>query len=595
MAGLLAVVGALALLVTGAAPAAAHATLESTSPGQGSEIDTAPASVSLHFSETVGYGPRAVEVLDAAGKRVDQGSPRHPGGDGSTVEVPLRGGLPSGSYTVIWHVVSADSHPIAGTFSFGVRVPAGAAAAVAGDEPGTSALDAVLRAAGYLGAVLLVGGVFFVQVLWPSGLSTHRGRRLITTGWLASVIAAAGLFLVQGPYGAGLGPASVLDPALLGDTISSRYGKLMLLRLVVLGFAVTMLKRRDPADAEQHGPTGWPGLDLAGLGVVFLLTFSFSEHAGQGSWVPVSVTADAIHLGAACVWVGGLAMLALAFLPPPRRGTGPADGGRPAAPDRELAQVLPLWSRIAMVAVAALVVTGTYQAWRGIGSLAALTGTTYGLLVLGKVACLAVLLVLADQGRRWVQRRAWRSGPAARVPASVGGRVAQRADAGVAPVGLPEGRAAASGPGVGRLRASVGAELAVAAVVLGLTTALVNTAPGVQAYTPPFSATVTALGTNGDSITALVDVDSTKVGATTVHLYAYTRAGAPQPFVAADGRMTQPGPESAPVRFGFADTGPGHGTAADVIVPQPGAWTLTIQIHTDATTDYAAAVRYEVR
>ena len=220
---------------------------------------------------------------------------------------------------MIWHVVSADSHPIAGTFSFGVQVPAGAASAVAGDDPGTSALDAVFRAAAYLGAVLLVGGLFFVQVIWPSGFSARRGRRLITTGWLASVIAAAGLFLVQGPYGAGLGPASALDPALLGDTISSRYGKLMLLRLVVLGFAVTMLRRRDPADGEQqHGPVGWPGLDMAGLGLVFLLTFSFSEHAGQGSWVPLSVTADAVHLGAACVWVGGLAMLALAFLPRPR-------------------------------------------------------------------------------------------------------------------------------------------------------------------------------------------------------------------------------------------------------------------------------------
>jgi hypothetical protein len=147
---------------------------------------------------------------------------------------------------------------------------------------------------------------------------------------------------------------------------------------------------------------------------------------------------------------------------------------------------------------------------------------------------------------------------------------------------------------VGRLRASVAGELVVAAVVLGLTTVLVNTVPGVQAYTPPFSATVTAVGNNSNDITALIDVEPTKVGSTTVHLYTYTLSGVPLPFVAADGRLTQPGPGGAPVRFVFADTGPGHGTATAVIVPRPGPWTLTIQVHTDATTDYAASVQYEV-
>src|SRR6185503_1268077 len=130
----------------------------------------------------------------------------------------------------------------------------------------------------------------------------------------------------------------------------------------------------------------------------------------QGSLVVLSATADATHLTAASVWVGGLVVLGAALL---ERPGGNGRSGRPdRARERELSAVLPRWSRTAMIAVAALVITGTYQAWREIGTLAALTGTTYGQLVLAKVACLAVLLVLGNEGRRWINRR---MGPQVRV------------------------------------------------------------------------------------------------------------------------------------------------------------------------------------
>jgi copper transport protein len=142
---------------------------------------------------------------------------------------------------------------------------------------------------------------------------------------------------------------------------------------------------------------------------------------------------------------------------------------------------------------------------------------------------------------------------------------------------------------------SVGAELAVAAVVLALTTALVNTVPGTQACAPPYSATVTAQDVNGDATTVLVDVDSTRVGATTIHLYSYSTTGVVLPFVAAEGRLVNTGMGLGPVRFTFANAGPGRGIANGVVVPGPGRWSLTLEVHTDATTDYAATATYEVR
>jgi copper transport protein len=254
-----------------------------------------------------------------------------------------------------------------------------------------------------------------------------------------------------------------------------------------------------------------------------------------------------------------------------------------------------------MVAVAALAVTGTYQAWREIGALPALTGTTYGRLVLGKVACLTVLLVLGDQSRRWVQRHVAgerilpRPAPLA-VGAAVGGsRPATPGQSGPSTNQEDVTAAGPTTPKTHQLRRTVVAEVAVAAVVLGLTTLLVNTVPGRQAYAPPFSATVTGQGNNGESITVLLDVDSTQVGATTVHLYTYTKVGAVLPFSAATGTLVERAKGLGPVRFSFTVLAPGHGTASQVIVPAPGRWTLTVQVQTDATTDYAATATYPVQ
>lgn len=576
---------ALSGIVVTAAPASAHAELVTATPQQSSQVSAAPTSVSLTFSEGVGLSSQSVKVLDSRSRRVDTGDPRHPVGQPSTVTVDLKAGLPNASYVVVWRVASSDSHPIAGTFSFGIGVPAGAAPATLGGSPLVVGLDGVFRGIAYLGAVLLLGGVAFVVWLWPAGMALARPRRLVTAGWLASAVGAVGLFLVQGSYGAGLGVGDLLDPMLLGDTLGTRYGQLMVFRLAVLAVAISALRSIVNTSEEDLRPLRW---NIAGFGAAFLGTFSLSEHAGQGDLVPVWAGLDALHLAAACVWVGGLAMLAYALL----RRSSAAD----------LAAVLPRWSRLAMVAVATLVVTGTAQAWHEIGSLPALIGTEYGLLVLGKVAGLIILLVLADKGRRWVNRNARAVEPAALASAATGqDSTARSASAGTrsggthtaSAVGVRSAQGQSVPPSIERLRASVTAEVGIAAVVLALTAVLVNTAPAILAYPAPYSATVVGKGNNGQDLTVLLDVDRTQTGPTTVRIYTYSKAG-PVAFVAVDGSLTEPSKGLGPVNFVFSGDGKGRGTAS-VVVPAAGTWTLTTQIRTDQTTDYSATTTYSVR
>jgi hypothetical protein len=102
-----------------AGPAGAHAFLDRASPAVGSAVPTAPAAVTLWFTQNLEPAFSAVTVTDQAGQRVDLGNKRVPPGQPAVLQVGLKP-LPAGTYTVNWHVISVDTHPTEGSFTFQV-------------------------------------------------------------------------------------------------------------------------------------------------------------------------------------------------------------------------------------------------------------------------------------------------------------------------------------------------------------------------------------------------------------------------------------------------------------------------------------------
>ena len=97
----------------------AHAFLARTDPRAGSTVRTPPAQVRVWFTESLEPAFSSVQVLDAAGRRVDKGDGRVDSGNLALLRVSLPP-LPPGIYTVIWRVLSVDSHVTEGTFTFRV-------------------------------------------------------------------------------------------------------------------------------------------------------------------------------------------------------------------------------------------------------------------------------------------------------------------------------------------------------------------------------------------------------------------------------------------------------------------------------------------
>ncbi|GAA1820491.1 copper resistance protein CopC [Planosporangium flavigriseum] len=98
----------------------AHSQLRATTPAASSTVTAPISEVTLTFNEPVQQrfsivvvdGPGGVNYSDGPVRVVD-----------STVHQPVRP-LRSGSYTVQWRVVSADGHPVEGSFGFTVALPA---------------------------------------------------------------------------------------------------------------------------------------------------------------------------------------------------------------------------------------------------------------------------------------------------------------------------------------------------------------------------------------------------------------------------------------------------------------------------------------
>ena len=99
--------------------ALAHTGLEVSSPENGEVITEELREISLTFEGKVEQGS-AFELSNANGQSI-------PVEEISIDETQMTGTLPSvlenGDYTVVWNIIGADGHPIAGEFSFSVNVP----------------------------------------------------------------------------------------------------------------------------------------------------------------------------------------------------------------------------------------------------------------------------------------------------------------------------------------------------------------------------------------------------------------------------------------------------------------------------------------
>ncbi|MEU6775259.1 copper resistance protein CopC [Streptomyces sp. NPDC046759] len=556
--------GLLLLLLGTAAPASAHAALRTTDPADGSVLGTAPRHVTLTFSESVGLLTDSFRVYAPDNHLLRTGAADHVPGRSDTARVPLPAKLATGTYTVAWRVVSADSHPVSGALTFSVGKRTATAASPVPDRtenPATAALYNIARYLSYLSVAFLLGSAAFVAYCRPPAAAPLRTPALAAAWTLLATTTV--LYLLRTPYEEGTAPALSLRD--LTHPAATRPGALLLVRLVLLllaGAAVTLLRAR-----RRRLPRRTTLVVAASLSLPLALTWTAAEHASAGIQVPVAITSGTLHLLAMAAWLGGLASL-LRTLP------------------RTSLATLARFSRLAFASVTVLVVTGVYQSWRGLGSWQALTDTTYGRTLLAKLAAVTALLLAAACSRTWTTRllhiRATRTTPAVRTPEPANGPPL--------PPLPPEPATPLPDPPFHVLRRSVLAEVAVAAVVLALTTLLTSTVPGraaveaAEARTPAAgipTASVTTVpfdtGTPGGHGMVQVTLDPGRVGRTSVQAVVYGPDGGLSTVPELRVSFTLPSRRIGPLDTKLTDRG-GYWAADSFGLPMPGTWTMRVTV-----------------
>ncbi|MGC5289898.1 copper resistance CopC/CopD family protein [Micromonospora sp. DT231] len=536
-AGLL--VAVVALLIAPATPASAHAVLESTSPATSSVVPSAPSEVVLRFSESVRKVPGKIRVIAPDGSRADRGEPSF---DGGAVRIPVDPAGGRGTYLVSFRVISADSHPVSGAFTYSVGAPSTPPVDSGTDSRANPVVGTAVKVArflGYLGLVLLVGPALVLAALWPRRLSRRGPARLAWTGLgLVTVATLADLWL-QVPYTAGGGLFEVTGEG-FGSVFGSTFGAAHLIRLGLLAASVFLLR---PLLTRPAGRTD--ASILAVLGGAALLTWPLAGHPAASPAPAVSVLVDAVHLGSMAVWLGGLLMLATFLLR--------------QADERELGAILPIWSRWAALAVSALLLAGTVQALIEVATPQALIETTYGRLLLAKIGLFAVVIGVAAYSRQLVRRRV-----AAQRPAPV--------------------------------RRAVWVELAVTVVVLGLSATLVQTTPARTAVAGPSSTEAGFFSTKLSSslYDMEIEVSPAQRGNNTVHLYAYDKNSQPLPVVEWKATAALPSAGIEPIDVPLLPLTDSH-AYGDISLPSAGDWQIKITARTtdidQATVTATVAIR----
>ena len=455
-----------------AAPAAcAHAVLLETRPANDAVVQASPSAVVLRFDEPVETALGSVRVFNASGARVDDESIGR--ADPRIVSTGIDGELDRGTYTVTWRVISADSDPISGAFVFHVEEPGAQPEGIAAEVlEGTPLAVSIAYTGGrFLDFALLLlcaGGVAsLLYALRSADPRLQRRLYAILAGAAAGLAAVALLGLpLQGAAAGGVGITEAFGWDVVSSVSGTRFGEMSIGRAALAALLlVVALLLRARAPRPPAALLALAALLAAGL----VLTPAASGHASVSG--PVAFAADVAHVLAAATWTGGLAFVVLALV-------FSLEERWPLA-----TRAVPRFSTMAVVSVAVLLVAGSVngylqvQAWRG------LWDTSYGLLLLAKIALVAPLLGLGAFNNRYA------------VP---------KLRAGVA---TPRERR--------RFLRLAGAELVIMVGIVGVTAVLVNAPPAkteIEMHGP--TATTVELG----DLEAHVTVEPGTLGRNRIHL-----------------------------------------------------------------------------
>jgi len=261
------------------------------------------------------------------------------------------------------------------------------------------------RAVHFAASVLAAGVIFFVVfIAAPALRKTHETTmaaalcsRLRWIAWSSlglAVLSGAAWLVLTAASMSGQPVKDVLSQGVLWTVLwQTDFGNDWLARLAV---ACVLAGLFVPLLSAKAATPAWLKAAAILVAASFVGSLAFAGHAigGRGVEGVVHPTADVLHLVAASTWVGTLAPLALLLA---MNGTDETLAVARTATLR--------FSTLGIASVAVILLSGIVNSWYLVGSIPALTETSYGQLLLVKIALFAVMIAIASVNRLWLTPR----------------------------------------------------------------------------------------------------------------------------------------------------------------------------------------------
>jgi methionine-rich copper-binding protein CopC/putative copper export protein len=385
----------------------AHAHIVRSTPAADATLDAAPQALQLWFSERPELEFTSLQLLDSAGVPMALGPVTALPGNTSGVSAAISGALANGKYSVVWHTAADDGHATSGRFFFVLTAtqtpPTAGAAPLVTPPPGAQieihrsvkanpvvdpsanvSMSTGVRWTELVALLTLVGAVIFrLFILHDAALpaaitaeSADRTRRLALGALLLFFFATFTRVVAE----SNLIPAVVNGrvAAVLTVVRETNWGHAWVIGLIGALLILAGLV------AGRGALVGWI---IAGVGVAAIATSeALTGHAGASQQrLALAVAVDVAHLLGAGGWIGGLTVLMFAGVPALR---GLSDDEGPKAGS----SLIRAYHHATVDSVTVVVITALFAAWMRLGTISALWTSTYGRILMIKIALVLMLL-----------------------------------------------------------------------------------------------------------------------------------------------------------------------------------------------------------
>ncbi|NHN29321.1 copper resistance CopC/CopD family protein [Paenibacillus agricola] len=365
----------------------AHASLVESIPPANAELEQAPAQIKLTFNERLEEGLLSIKVLDMDKKQMTANKAQiNKERTQITLDLPQLG---HGSYLVTYQVVSADGHPLKGTYLFAIgqsltNIPIDET--MESEHLHTEGLSTGL---GFTDIVHFISRIAYYAFMlaftgWVLWLRFSRIQQASTTsmlkGWtvlLQRGFIVAFIFMMFTHLFAMIGDGGSEALAMLFTHTNIGYVWMASLVFSLLGFVLLYRSL-------------W--LDLVWV-VMIWFTKSLNGHAAAFEPKVPTIVLDVVHLAAAALWIGGLLLLLVLW----RHNK------------EEAATLFPRVSGMALATLAVLVVSGVLSVFIFLPNVGYILETNWGKLLLAK-STLVLLVIVTGALLRFNQRRRAGSG-----------------------------------------------------------------------------------------------------------------------------------------------------------------------------------------